>query len=551
MTFLGETAMLDKIFVLMLENHSFDHLLGLSGIPGINGLYGPGGKIDPRYVNINGHTGASIHASGGALDPMPSDPPHEFWDVLMQLCGRNAASAAGGYPPVDNSGFVDSYSGLFAYPGATPYHYLNNTNKKATNPNLVMQSIGPGSQSVLAALASTYAVCDNWFSSMPGPTWPNRYFAHAASSAGLDDSPNKLQMMGAYAWGQGFQNGTIFDRLNENGIQWEIFAGDHLPQSFALKGMTKEWLTKKRITPYAKFGAKVSNAAYAPQYIFIEPKWGKLLGDSAFTGGNSQHPVDSLTGGEQLIWEVYQTILNSPHWNRSMLVITYDEHGGFYDHVQPPPATPPGDKTMPASNAKRGFDFSVHGVRVPAVIVSPLIAPGTVDHTPYDHSSIPATLCRRFNMNPLTDRDAKANDLLHLIGQQRPFQVDPPEPPRILSDDAANLERPSEPPLKSMPIKPLTQGFLNVAILKHQAIVGHRRHGNDFLDALGKVEMGTEEELEKASSFLQDLFPALIDDLREINESVQSITDERGAHEYIKSVIAQCERHQAEFPEFY
>ena len=123
-----------------------------------------------------------------------------------------------------------------------------------------------------------------------------------------------------------------------------------------------------------------------------------------------------------MIKAVYEAIRNSPVWNRSLLVIVYDEHGGFYDHVKPGCAIPPGDEIPEGQKTRNalGFDFTQYGVRVPAVIVSPFIARGTVDHTLYDHSSIAATLERLLGMKPLTKRDEAANDLRHLLANPGP-----------------------------------------------------------------------------------------------------------------------------------
>jgi phospholipase C len=123
-----------------------------------------------------------------------------------------------------------------------------------------------------------------------------------------------------------------------------------------------------------------------------------------------------------LIKAVYEAIRNSPVWNTSLLIIVYDEHGGFYDHVKPCCAIPPGDGIPEGQKTRNalGFDFAHYGVRVPAVIVSPLIPRGTVDHTLYDHSSILATLERLLGMKPLTKRDESAKDLRHLLTNQEP-----------------------------------------------------------------------------------------------------------------------------------
>ena len=123
-----------------------------------------------------------------------------------------------------------------------------------------------------------------------------------------------------------------------------------------------------------------------------------------------------------MIKAVYEAIRSSPVWNTSLLLIVYDEHGGFYDSVEPGPAIPPGDLAPSGQTTRneRGFDFGHYGVRVPAVVISPLIPRGTVDHTVYDHASIPATLERLLHLKPLTKRDERANDVLHLLSCSAP-----------------------------------------------------------------------------------------------------------------------------------
>jgi phospholipase C len=143
--------------------------------------------------------------------------------------------------------------------------------------------------------------------------------------------------------------------------------------------------------------------------------------------------MDDVYGGEGLIKAVYEAIRNSPVWDTSLLVITYDEHGGFYDSVTPPAAAPPDDGS-PSTYNQWGFTFGQLGVRVPAVVVSPWIAAHTVDHTVYDHSSVPATIERLFGLPPLTARDAAANDVTALFteGQPRtdaPATLNNPAPP--------------------------------------------------------------------------------------------------------------------------
>ena len=139
----------------------------------------------------------------------------------------------------------------------------------------------------------------------------------------------------------------------------------------------------------------------------------------SYAGGSSQHPMDDVYGGEHLLASVYSAIRNSPYWNTSLLIITYDEHGGLYDSVAPEKAPPPGDNPNYGYN-QHGFNFDLYGVRVPAVIISPLIPPRKVDKTLYDHSSVLKTVEELFGLNSLTQRDAAANSLVPLLSLATP-----------------------------------------------------------------------------------------------------------------------------------
>ena len=166
--------------------------------------------------------------------------------------------------------------------------------------------------------------------------------------------------------GYRFENGTIFDRLDDACIEWRIFAGDSIPVSLAISGMTLNEL-QGRIRSFDDFGDMVKDPKFSVGYVFIEPNYGNDFWPSAgdFTCGNSQHPLDDVTRGERLIKQVYERIRNSPHWNSSMLLVTYDEHGGFYDHVKPPEAVPHGDPISDEDN--NHHNLALH-VRVPASI---------------------------------------------------------------------------------------------------------------------------------------------------------------------------------------
>jgi phospholipase C len=392
------------VFVLMLENRSFDHMLGFSGITGMDAETRQPTKLRGlQGTEFNVYQQVNYPVKQPADFVMPVDPPHEFPDTVEQLCGPNVTYTPGApYPPINNSGFVKNYITTKTPHEGHPHDTYGE----------VMKCYRPSQLPVLNALAKEFAVCDNWFSSMPGPTWPNRFFVHAASSGGLDHTPTTHEIAGwQTAHGFAFQNGTIFNRLNRN---WRLYRGDtfitdSFPNVSALKGI-EFW----DAYPYRNFAKDIA-ANYSPRYTFIEPSYGNVLNNS-YRGGNSQHPLDDVTSGEKLIKDTYETIRKSPIWNSSLLIITWDEHGGFYDHVAPPKAVKAGDATVtPGNMNKYGFSFDQLGVRVPAVIVSPYMAQNVIDHRLYEHASIPATLEKLFGLAPLTKRDAQANNLTSLI----------------------------------------------------------------------------------------------------------------------------------------
>jgi len=383
----------------MLENRSFDQMLGFSGITGIDAASGQPTQIDGLTgAETNNFEGRSYGVRQPAGYAAPVDPGHEFPQVLMQLCGQGATYPAGGaYPAISNIGFAASY----AMSGGQ------------SDPGEIMRCYGPEQLPVLNALAKEFAVCDRWFASMPGPTWPNRFFLHAASSAGLDHSPTTAEII---LWeslaGLSFSHGTIFDRMNASNVRWRLYAGDAFPMVAALKGIQ---LTK--VHPFRQFVNDVANPGYGVSYTFIEPSYNVL---SDYKCSTSQHPLDDVTRGESLIKCVYETLRSSPLWNDSLLIITWDEHGGFYDHVAPPGATAPADTPPNPHLSQYGFTFEQYGVRVPAVVISPRIPRNVVDHRVYDHTSILKTLEAQFGMAPLTERDRAANSLLPLLSLPSP-----------------------------------------------------------------------------------------------------------------------------------
>ncbi len=416
------------VFVLMLENRSFDHMLGFSEISGIDAENGQKTSIERLTGReSNSFNGTTYSVSPTAPSRVEFDPSHEFPDVLEQLCGSTATypkgPPPGPYPPINNSGFLSNHVKGAAAKG-----------KVLANPGEVMLSFAPENLPVINTLARQFAVCDHWYCSIPGPTWPNRFFALAASSGGLDRSQT-LAESGIWETIRGFriQNGSIFDR----GLNWRIYAGNILTaQAHALKGIHITDI--QRYSTFARDLADPDNP-YPAQFTWIEPNYGNVISGS-YKGGTSQHPLDGIAGGETLIKQTYESIRNSPIWDSSLLIVTWDEHGGFYDHVAPLPAEPPGDKQQMRGVNKYGFDFKQYGPRVLAVIISPLIKAGTIDHRTYDHSSIPATVESIFSLAPMTQRDARANNLLSLVSLPTTRADAPTELPGVVRRDEAAPE---------------------------------------------------------------------------------------------------------------
>ncbi|MFC0400925.1 alkaline phosphatase family protein [Paraburkholderia rhizosphaerae] len=388
-------ARIQHVFVLMLENRSFDHLFALSGIPGI---------VAATSAKSNTYGGTVYPFGGNAPERLPTDPGHEFPDTVEQLCGAGVQfRKEQPFPPIDNSGFVANYATTRTEGPLPPPQDIGD----------VMRGADTRTQApMLYTLATEFVLCDGWHSSMPGPTWPNRFFVHGASSAGLDHTPTDTEMV---EWesvdGFTYPKGSIYDALGDGNYRL------YQDESGALSGRIPQVSSIRNIDFFdvddlSHFEADLAQG-YTARYTFIEPNYGDIVNQS-YEDGSSQHPRDGLARGDQLAARVYNAIRQSPLWESSLLVILHDEHGGLYDSVKPGSAPPPNDGASAKLNAS-GFGFNVYGVRVPAIVVSPWVAKGFVDHTVYDHSSVLATLERLFDLAPLTDRDRYANDLLPLF----------------------------------------------------------------------------------------------------------------------------------------
>jgi len=421
---MADANMMSKIehfFVLVLENRSFDHIFGGDGrLP--SPLTGREScPFDPEAPG-----GGTVPVSSDAPDQTRPDPPHEFLDVCLQVTGRHAKSY-GGLPLPMNGFAASAREGLQQGGGSGSGSGARGDGQYA------LRCQPDASVSVLRELARNFAVCTRWHSSMPGPTWPNRFFFHAATSGGLDNSPSNPSMVLAVViddLGFDFEHGTIYDRIDRRfgRGKWRVYHGDRFPQVLAIKSVVKHrflGLGGGNFSRFGNFRTDLRDPQFAPKYVFIEPDHDISLFSESARDGDSQHPPGLVSRGENLIKDVYEAVRQSPLWDRSMLIVTYDEHGGFFDRVPPPPAVPPGDDSDNQQKAEfpAGFDFKLLGPRVPAVIVSPWIEPGTIDDTRYDHASILRTVEECFGLDPLTERDRWANSLAHLLTRRQPAEA--------------------------------------------------------------------------------------------------------------------------------
>jgi len=354
------------VVLLVLENHSFDQMLGC-----FQGLFPEVEGVDPNnFRNNDDGFGNTIHQSEMRETQMLHDPVHEHPDVLEQLSN-------------DNSGFVRNFT----------KHYPNSSLEER---QAIMGFYPLDFLPALHTLARSFTICDHWFSSLPGPTWPNRFFALSGTCSG---DVEMLPATDAQAVGNVFSvqsQDTIFDRLEEAGKRWNIFYYD-IASSLLLDNMRRPEMSSKyeKIDKFFKVCAQSEETV--PDFIFIEPKYYGL-------DQNDDHPPHNVMKAQKLVADVYNALRsNEALWESTLFVIFYDEHGGFYDHVQPPKAVPPDDKTQV-------YGFDQLGVRVPALLVSPWVE-RRVEKTEFDHTSFLKYLIEKWSLRPLTARSTAANSI--------------------------------------------------------------------------------------------------------------------------------------------
>ncbi len=428
------------VFVLMLENRSYDHLLGFLPREGhlgaVDGLSGD----EFNLINPRSPSSQRYYVQEGAQDelytlPAPG-PAHDFFAANVQLTGY-AANPGPCNPPRSN-GFVQSYVEELTACSEDPTRFW----ARPDQIKLVMQCFHWEQIPALATLAREFVLCDRWFSSVPGPTMPNRFYVHAATSAGyaINDGSKTFDME------------TIQNRLEDAGRTWRVYYSN-VNELFLLSRVPQ---TRDRMRHFDEHFESDVGLGDVADYTYLIPRFiAEDRGAAGVAAADDEHAPSSVGRGDRLIARIYAALRANPEvWKSCLFVILFDEHGGFYDHSIPPCGVPnPDGLYSPTAGQPAGaprFDFRRLGFRVPAVLVSPWLRP-QVNSTLFEHASIPATLGRFFGLGaPLTLRDSAANSFEHLLTGAGGFredtptslplaQVPDPGPSRLLDRDSRQL----------------------------------------------------------------------------------------------------------------
>jgi phospholipase C len=392
---------LKHIVVLMMENRSFDHMLGglKENYPKINGLNGDESNPDSAGTIVKVQPNATYQGQ------LSHDPDHHFPGADLQIFGGTPFAPG---RVANMQGFIKSYA-------------TQNSNVSASH--AIMNYFAPEKLPILTTLATEYAVFNGWFSSIPGPTICNRAFAHYGTSFGNVDM-NLFYVTDA----DRDKIPTIYERMKAGGHGAKLYYYDQPSSTMEIVNLLKD---QTFFGTLADFLADC-NSGNLPEYSFIEPNYSDHPGPG---GGQllatDQHPDHHVLSGDNFIADVYNAIRGNPDlWKSTALLVVYDEHGGLYDHVVPPNCTPDGYKAAPAATGVPGLEFKFDrlGIRVPAILISPYIAratvvPGTEDPANqriFEHASIPATVTRQFLPGNVqgTTREKQAETFLDLLGDQ-------------------------------------------------------------------------------------------------------------------------------------
>ncbi len=395
----GKRLPVDHIILLMQENRSFDHYLG--------------------HLKGNGQDDVDVPPDG-ASNPSAGDggapvPWHHLDDYCFDDTDHEWGASHVEYDQGKNDGFVVANGGAADSEGNDPAG---------------ARAMGYYDQRDLPfyyQLASTFSISDRYFCDAMGPTFPNRLYYMAGSSFGLVKNDFDTT-----------DRRSIFTVLNEKKITWKVYSSD-VAVAFILHAFANEQQVPNenldggavKVVPVSQFAIDAAANAL-PQIAWIDPLF--LTGNATQT---SEHPPADVQVGQKFVYDQVHALLSSPSWSKSIMFITYDEHGGIYDHVPPPTACAP-DDIAPLSGLMYG-GFDRYGFRVPVYVVSPFAKAHFVSHEVHSHASILRFIEAKFDLPALSNRDANADAMLDMFDFDNPPFATPPafsEPPV----DTAQLE---------------------------------------------------------------------------------------------------------------
>jgi phospholipase C len=338
---------LDHIVVVMMENRSFDHYLGW--LPGADGKQAGLSYLDRDGVAHATHHLTVPHGCGF------NDPDHSYEGGRTEF----------------NDGACDGWL------------------RAGDNDELCIGYFEADDLGFYGKAAPDWTVCDRYFAAMMGPTFPNRFFLHSAQTDRLTTSITGIAQMP-----------TIWDRLAAAGLSGRYFYSD--------APVTALWGTRYLdiSRPIAEFYSGAA-AGTLPAVSYVDPGFlgGALFGGTNLGLSEDEHPVSDIRIGQSFLARVYNAVVSSPRWDRTALIITYDEWGGFFDHVPPDVAPDP----------RPDLGTGLRGFRVPCLVISPRAGRGTVAHNTYDHTSVLKMIEWRFGLAPLTVRDSAARNLAEVL----------------------------------------------------------------------------------------------------------------------------------------
>ena len=369
---IGDELPFDHLFLLMQENRSFDHYFGT--MPGVDGI-----PVDAQNPDADGAPVTPFHTTDFCIR-----------DVNHGWNGSHAQFADGA-----NTGFVTTNDPL----GARALGYLDRTDLP-----------------FYWDLAETFAFSDHHHCSVLGPTFVNRLYHLGASSVGrIDNGPADTDRFPAEG------EPHVFAQLDRVGVEWRVYY-EAVPVIWGLYpsyGLHPR--RRDRARPIAELYDDLA-AGDVPPVVFVDPGF-EVMNRIEST---DEHPPANPQHGQAWVRGVVTAVMGSPVWTSSVMVITYDEHGGFYDHVPPPDACPPGDYPPDTEGGDVDARFDRLGFRVPLWVVSPWSRPGYVSDRVTDLTSVTRLVQTRFGMPALSGRDANAWPMLDMFDFDDPAFMTPP-----------------------------------------------------------------------------------------------------------------------------